>query len=107
MNSPKKLVHDYLKPEVKRNLEHDSFYSSRPWRRVRAAFKAAHPLCVECEKNGVIKEMEVVDHIKPRRLGGADLKWENLQSLCKYHHDVKSSQEGREKRYKTSQNTSK
>ncbi|MET8684835.1 HNH endonuclease signature motif containing protein [Streptomyces sp. NPDC004732] len=49
-----------------------------------------------------------VDHIRPHHLGGtSDLQ--NLQILCKFHHDQKSAQEAadakREKRRKASLST--
>ncbi len=101
MNSPKRLELAHLKIEDRRNQVHDPFYSSRAWRRVRGAYKAAHPVCEECEKNGKVTPMKAVDHIKPRREGGADFDWDNLQSLCQRCHDQKSSKEGKAIQYGT------
>ena len=69
----------------------------RHWIRLRAMFIRAHPLCVECEKKGVLEPAREVDHIKA--FHGPDdplrLDWENLQSLCKPCHSRKTARENR------------
>ena len=40
--------------------------------------------------------MVVVDHIKRRQDGGTDT-FDNFQSLCSHHHDVKRAEEKNEK----------
>ena len=49
-----------------------------------------HPLCVECGKVA-----EVVDHIKPVRLGGDFWQPFNHQPLCHRCHNSKSGRESR------------
>ena len=46
------------------------------------------PLCAMCLSQDVVTAADTVDHIKPHK-GDADLFWlrDNLQSLCKWHHD--------------------
>ncbi|MBO2714488.1 hypothetical protein GTP11_15710 [Lactiplantibacillus plantarum] len=39
-----------------------------------------------------------VDHIVPLFLGGDPYDWNNLQSLCDYHHSLKSQQEREQKK---------
>lgn len=58
------------------------------WRVARAEFLKEHPLCVFCEKKGLVTLADVVDHIKPHR-GVMDLFWDrdNWQSLCKSCHN--------------------
>jgi 5-methylcytosine-specific restriction endonuclease McrA len=51
-------------------------------------FIKEHPLCVECSGIG-----QVVDHIIPIRLGGEELSWENLQTMCHRCHNIKSGKE--------------
>lgn len=65
-------------------------YGSR-WRRARKMFLNSHPLCVECQKNGVLTTANVVDHIIPHK-GDYDLFWNenNWQPLCKRCHDRKT-----------------
>lgn len=37
------------------------------WQRLRARILVAHPLCVECEKRGLIKLATDVDHTRPHK----------------------------------------
>lgn len=62
-------------------------YGSR-WRRARAGFLRANPLCVFCAKQGRTVAATVVDHVAPHR-GDAGLFWnaDNWQALCKGCHD--------------------
>lgn len=75
-------------------------YDSR-WRKARARYLKAHPLCVRCRQEGKYVRATVVDHIKPHR-GDAELFWDesNWQALCKHHHDVKTMTEDRYQEYK-------
>jgi len=73
----------------------DSFYLSARWRKVREIQLQRHPLCKICTEMGLIVPAQIVDHIKPRSMGGADLAFENLQSLCKRHHNIKTKREQR------------
>lgn len=64
------------------------------WQRLRARILEAHPLCVECEKQGIIKLATDVDHIKPHK-GNPVLMWDesNLQPLCHECHSKKTARE--------------
>ena len=66
------------------------------WKKARIRFLKAHPLCVECQKQGRLVRATVVDHITPHR-GDAKLFWDesNWQSLCKSCHDHKTMTEDR------------
>jgi len=68
-----------------------SFYNSSRWRKLRKRYITQNPLCEVCQRDGVISNADVVDHIKPSRLFD-ELKesLENLQSLCTRHHNIKS-----------------
>lgn len=68
-------------------------YGSR-WRKARAAYLCAHPLCEVCLKQGLVVPAEVVDHIVPHK-GDQGLFWDssNWQALCKPCHDAKTSRE--------------
>ncbi|MDO4568717.1 MAG: HNH endonuclease signature motif containing protein [Clostridia bacterium] len=65
-------------------------YDSR-WRKARARFLKAHPLCAECQRQGKLAPATVVDHILPHR-GDERLFWDksNWQPLCKRCHDRKT-----------------
>lgn len=58
------------------------------WQKERAAYIAAHPLCVMCLRDGRTTSTTVVDHIVPHR-GDPVLFWDqdNWQSLCTTHHN--------------------
>ena len=73
----------------------DSFYGHRRWRRARRAYLTAYPLCVYCEREGRVEVATVVDHIIPRRAGGADYDWDNLQGLCIACHGIKTREDER------------
>ena len=75
------------------NKEIAAFYHTTQWRKLAKAHKAAHPLCVECQKEGRIKAVEVTDHIIAMEDGGCSNCWDNLQSLCHSCHNSKSARE--------------
>jgi 5-methylcytosine-specific restriction protein A len=52
---------------------------------------AEEPLCRQCLKEGRTTEARHVDHIVPRPEG--DDSRGNLQSLCAYHHGVKTARQ--------------
>ncbi len=68
----------------------DPFYSSRTWRRVRAAKLQVNPLCEVCLKRGVLTPATLVDHVTERSDGGADYDMDNLQSMCRSCHERKT-----------------
>lgn len=68
-----------------------AFYASTQWRKLRKLYRSAHPLCEECERNGIVRLAEMVDHIVPIANGGAALDERNLQSLCRACHNKKHS----------------
>ena len=74
-----------------------SFYWSQTWRRARAAFLDAHPLCAMCHAESVIRAAAEVDHIVSIRNGGDRFDSSNLQGLCKRHHSEKTLREQRER----------
>lgn len=57
-------------------------YHSYRWTRLSRTFRAAHPLCAECARNGRLKAAEVVDHIVPFPVCRDFFEEANLQSLC-------------------------
>lgn len=57
-------------------------YHSYRWTRLSRTFRAAHPLCAECARNGRLKAAEVVDHIVPFPVCRDFFDETNLQSLC-------------------------
>ena len=60
------------------------------WYRLRAWHIARHPLCAHCEARGVVTPAQDVDHINPISNGGDNLDPDNLQSLCRACHNIKT-----------------
>jgi 5-methylcytosine-specific restriction protein A len=69
-------------------------YDQRAWRDASRAFLRQHPLCVECERQRVIRLAVHVDHVTPHR-GDVDAFWnrENWQALCSHCHGQKTRRE--------------
>ena len=84
----KKSSKSYSKPE------HAKLYYSRRWKRLRQMFIRYNPLCKDCKDSDIIKEGQVVDHIKPvsEDLDGFYV-WKNLQTLCRTCHAKKTAKE--------------
>lgn len=51
-----------------------------------------HPLCAECQKLGIARATDQIDHIVPLAQGGADDD-DNVQGLCFEHHAEKTARE--------------
>lgn len=65
------------------------------WRKARERHLADHPLCVYCQRLGLVTAANVVDHVVPHR-GDMALFWDqaNWQSLCTpCHSSVKQREE--------------
>jgi len=86
------------KPQHMREVDNASFYNSKRWRALRNYFIQKHPLCAQCQREGIIKGAQVCDHIVPITMGGSPVDQLNLQSLCTHHHAQKSGRESAEKR---------
>ena len=65
-------------------------YDAR-WRAARKRYLRAHPLCLECQRNGKTRAATIIDHILPHR-GNQELFWDqsNWQPLCARHHNEKT-----------------
>ena len=83
-----------------RSAKWHGWYSLPIWTQVlRPNQLLREPFCRECAKQGLRTRATVVDHIVPHR-GDWSLftARDNLQSLCKHHHDAKTMQEMNEMR---------
>lgn len=65
----------------------------RAWKRIRDRYIKAHPLCEECEKQGLIVPAEEVHHILPLSKGGSSYQ-DNLMALCKTCHSRITAESG-------------
>jgi len=84
--------HKALHPEDIRSAGSRGY--GRAWQKARKEYLNAHPLCVECLKQGRYVKATDVDHIKPHR-GDPTLFWDrdNWQSLCHRCHSKKTGRE--------------
>lgn len=82
------------RPKDTRPSRHVRGYTSK-WDKARKGYLAHHPLCATCLKDGRTTAATVVDHIVPHK-GDTALFWDvgNWQALCRYHHNVKTADEG-------------
>lgn len=74
------------------------FYNSRRWRNFSKAYKLRNPLCIQCERQGIITPSQVTDHIdtyevRPEGFDLENLKDELFQPLCTSCHNKKSGWE--------------
>ena len=65
----------------------------REWDRLRAAVLADDPFCYLCAERGVVTIARVVDHKRPKWLGGTDDR-DNLGGLCNPCNLAKTASEG-------------
>lgn len=73
-----------------RRAESDRMYSTERWRKLSIRYRQRHPLCCNCELNGLVRASELVDHIQPAK-ARPDLfyVWSNLRALCnKCHNEI-------------------
>lgn len=70
-----------------------SFYSSSAWIKLRNLKRHLNPLCEKCAELGLIVPFHTIDHIKPISEGGEALNIDNLQTLCRQCHAIKTGKE--------------
>lgn len=94
-SSGKKFKPSWLPTREKhaRLVDNSEFYNSIAWRKFSRFYKDKHPLCVACEKEGIVGPAEVADHIQRIEDGGEKFDENNIQSLCNSHHAKKSGRE--------------
>ena len=79
-------------------IKMDWFYNNWKWRKFSSAYKKRHPLCAECEREGIITQTEVTDHLVRYVHGGPgfdlnNLNDEDFQPLCNKHHNSRSGKQ--------------
>ncbi|KKL15313.1 hypothetical protein LCGC14_2068930, partial [marine sediment metagenome] len=96
---------------TKQNRESDfystrerAFYGKKGWKKARLVQLQEEPLCRLCSEQGNVTPAQVVDHIVPIRNGGSPFDKNNLQSLCKPHHNQKTARELNEMKRERSKN---
>ena len=96
---PKSKKRSWIKTMPKQFRQHETnFYHTKAWRMTRKFYIKDNPLCEQCKRKGITTAAQMVDHIKPIRLGGHMYDNSNLSSLCNKCHAKKSAIEGVEYR---------
>lgn len=73
-------------------------YATKAWIQVRDKRRAENPLCQECERKGMIRPMKIVDHvISVEERPDLFLDFDNTQSLCDFHHILKTNADKKRK----------
>lgn len=67
-----------------RDRERDKYYGG-PWKKIRAAYISAYPLCELCRDDGRLTPAAIVHH-KMKLTDGGTNDWDNLQALCSECH---------------------
>ena len=84
----------YCEPHAKQYAQEYEKYRRNPntakrygsqWRKIRARYIAANPLCELCKSEGRFTPTEQVHH-KVKVADGGTNDWENLQALCSECH---------------------
>jgi 5-methylcytosine-specific restriction endonuclease McrA len=76
----------------------EGFYNKREWKVLRDRRRRENPICQRHEKKGIIKPMQVVDHIIPvDEAPELALEFTNTQSLCAFCHTLKTNQDKKDK----------
>lgn len=89
----------------------NEIHSSNRWRKTSRLYRLQNPICEAClreasedgnqsqkKRAGMIQLATSVDHIVPLFAGGEPYDWDNLMSLCDYHHAIKSQAEREQKK---------
>jgi len=80
--------------DKKRDPKIKKFYSSSQWQKVRDRYLKKNPLCEHCKEKGLTEVADEVDHIIPIKVDWKKrLSSDNLQSLCRSHHQIKSAKD--------------
>ena len=80
--------------EVKQRETSSQRGYSYKWQQARKSYLAKHPLCAECERQGLVVEATDLDHIVPHG-GDKEAFWvrSNWQGLCHPCHSRKTAAE--------------
>jgi len=107
--SPRCEIHQRPKPTPKRKYDHHyhngkNIYKSSRWVKLRAAKIALNPLCEHCERYGIIKPGNTIDHIIEVEDGGEVWEMSNLATLCHSCHNTKTGKEATKRSRKENNN---
>lgn len=70
-------------------------YGQSYWRKQREVQLSKDPLCAACLIDGKVVQAEHIDHVFPHRQDASKFRLNLFQSLCAYHHTMKTQFENR------------
>lgn len=70
-------------------------YGQAYWKKQREIQLSKEPLCAACLADGKVMQAEHIDHVFPHRQDARKFKVNLFQSLCAYHHTMKTQFENR------------
>jgi 5-methylcytosine-specific restriction protein A len=76
-----------------------SFYSNSAWLKLRNYKRLLNPLCEHCLILDILTPYHTIDHKTPISEGGEPLDLDNLQTLCKQCHAIKTGKETSKRKY--------
>ena len=77
--------------DTARDKESSKIYNSTRWRKIRKyVLKRDGGICQMCGKS---EKTMIVDHIQELKDGGEPYSYDNLQTLCKSCHNIKTAKE--------------
>lgn len=91
-------IHTFTYTPQKRRYEHQLhdgkyIYGTARWKRLRSSHIRLYPLCIHCQRLGLVTPGAMVDHVKELKDGGDPWDPDNLETLCDQCHKVKTGRE--------------
>jgi len=95
---PKKRSWVPEKVQHQRSVDNSWFYNTWAWKKFRKGYVQRHPICIECDREGIVGPTEVCDHKEQFAPGAAGwdlkaLKDEDYNPLCDHHHNSRSGKQ--------------
>lgn len=75
---------------TEKGKENSKLYGQVYWKRQREAQLSKEPLCGACLLDGKVVQAEHIDHVFPHRQNHERFRRNLFQSLCQYHHIMKT-----------------
>lgn len=98
---PRCEKHQYIQPEKKVYEHHfhngKNIYHNSKWRKLRAIKAAQNPCCEDCLEIGIVRPVQIVDHVIEIEDGGEKYDIDNTRSLCRPCHKRKTDTEAKKR----------
>ena len=94
MNRPKRIPCPWIPKKQNTgiiNRQRDPVYHTNRWKKESRQFLDENPLCIECQKKGLLVPAKVTDHIIPKNKCSDIWDQSNWRPLCFTCHMKKSA----------------